>query len=310
MAEAGQKVLHQSLGRWSEWAAQLQGQRDWAHEMVERLKATVAEARQKRSAAEDRVVKARADESEGPPRHWYISGWAYPASLLLLAALDVPLVYLAFLAFGLDVAQTSLMSVLVGVLICAGGHFTGSLLPRRRGSEWLHLLVAVVPAIGLVLAVAFLRESGFAVILSDQAVLNPGRSFLGLLMINLCSLAAAFLLASHHWEEPEALREARRVLRSEDRAVARAQARLDKWQHMEDVLDGQLEAGRRRAVAAARSLDSTVRRVIGLYKAENVRAREPHQLVDCLKEENLPRLRLPDDLDPARRKDDRRKGLN
>lgn len=297
IAEDGQKALYQALGRWTVWAAQLQARRGWADEMVERWKASVVEAKQQRHEAEDRLaeVKARAaklDAELNPHGFWYVGGWAYPLSLLVLVALDVPLVYLAFLAFGLDVVQTFLMSALVGLLICAGGHFTGTLLRRRRGSEWLHLLAAAVPAVGLVLAVSFLRENGFLVILNDREVLNPGSTFAGLLMINLGSLSVAFLLASHHRLEPMAgaLREARWALSRKDAAVVRAQARLDKWRHTANELDGQLEAGGRRTDAAAKSLASTVNRVIGLYVHENVRAREPHQLVDCLKAKNLPRL--------------------
>ncbi|MHB0884837.1 MAG: hypothetical protein ACYC41_03045 [Bacillota bacterium] len=290
---------------------------DGAHLETVDAEKTEAEARQEQSEAKTQLsaVQAQADKENAtvnPPGYWYISGWAYPLSLSGLAALDVPLVYLAFLAFGLDVAQTFLLSALVGVLICSGGHFTGTLLRRRRGSEWLHLLAAAVPALGLVLAVSFLRENGFAVILSDQAVLNPGRSFLGLLMINLGSLSVAFLLASHHRLEQKAteLRKANRALRQANRAAGRASVRRRKRQRAEKVLEHRLEAEPRLEAADLHVLKSSVDRWISLYVAANVRAREPHQLVDCLKVENLPRLKLPDDLAPTRKKGagDARKG--
>lgn len=303
-----QERVHKAYTRWKRLDARLERfvsrglQRSSAAET--RLRQSGEQESLRRRALEELSKRAQEEDwAFNPPGHWYFPSRVYVLGLLLLTLLDMPLLYMAFTALGLDPINTGLLSVLTAAVTSAFGHFAGTYFRKLKTPDRavLYALLGVVAC--FLVATAYLRESALEALKSDFQTVSPAGAELGLLTVSVASLMVALLLSLNHRVEPFAGQLAaagmrcRRTLRERRWAERYLQAARDR------ATDGESRRKMARTDAQGRvyALRDEDLRLKSIYVAANVRARAIGRKPDCLRLKNLPHLSIPDDL---RRDDD------
>ena len=213
---------------------------------------------QQQVAADERTVELLGKKAL-PSRERVLPGWVHLGVLVLLGFAEWIVNALAFAVFGGTNTQTYVVALVVAIVLPGCAAVVGSSWKQHR-HEGL-LLLALVAAVGLIAAVALIRQAYFYDVVNSILGLNLAPWLLTAIyvVINLAMFFGGVLVSYLHAEsDPEG--------QQERRTLEQAQRRLAVNRAAQDGL-------RARYRAQAEDLGARLRALAWAYNAGNMRSR-------------------------------------